>query len=734
MKLLVFIGLAFTLSCSSGRDAVIYVAPDGDDANSGSIDKPLATLFEARSRIRTIKESEDHPESGITVYVRGGEYFHDKTLVFGPEDSGSADDPVIVRSYPDETATFTGGRKLNDFQTVTDLAVMERLSEEARKHVVMADLKALGVTGYENINPMEGTTMHLFFNNEFMTLAQYPDEGDWLTVTEVPLDKNNRIEGDPRSRDAEGNTWGQHSGQLKFDDETPRSWSPLAADNLILHGYWYWDWRDGFQEMERIDAENGIIYLKEPYHFYGYRAGQRFYFRNVLEALDSPGEWYVDRANGILYFWPPAAVTDDNVMVSIAEYPAIKLENTDFMTLRGFRFEGFRNAAVIISGGSNNLIAECTMLNTGATPVSVSGGTKNGVTGCDIFQVASGCIGIFGGDRETLTPGYNYADNNHLHHYNRVNRIGPALSLYGVGNTLSHNKIHDAPHAGVWFQGNDNILEYNEVYDIALETGDVGGFYIGRDYTCRGNIIRYNYFHHIHGPGEFGAMPVYLDDFTSATTIYGNVFFDTSRAILVGGGRDNTIENNIFVKCSPSVQVDARGLTWATKYFNTEHPNYDRHLLDHMEAMNYTKPPYSEKYPELLTLFDDDPAVPRNNVVRRNISWGSEFLYLNDGIDIDLVAVKDNIIADEIIVSHHNRGEDAKVYHYHKEFTADDKKMIGRLTSTGNTIMNGNPGFTDIDKEDFSFLDDSPASKIGFEAIPFGKIGLYKGEYRQELE
>ena len=80
-----------------------------------------------------------------------------------------------------------------------------------------------------------------------------------------------------------------------------------------------------------------------------------------------------------------------------------------------------------------------------------------------------------------------------------------------------------------------------------------------------------------------------------------------------------------------------------------------------MEAMNYTNPPYSEKYPELLILFDDDPAVPRNNVVERNISWGSEFLYLNDGIDIDLVAVNDNIIADDIIVSHHNRGEDAKV-------------------------------------------------------------------------
>ncbi len=724
---LLLVSLLLSLSCSSGKDPNIYVASDGDNSNPGSIGKPLATLFEARDRIRALKASEGLPEGGITVFVREGTYNYSETFLLSAEDSGTEESPVAYRSYPGETVTFSGGRTLNEFEAVTDPAILDRLSAEARDHVVRANLKALGIEGYENINAQSGTMLDLFFDSEYMTLAQYPDSGKWLIVKDVPLDRNNRIEGDPRTRDANGTTVGQHSAQLVFDDDGPKSWSPAAVENMILHGYWYWDWRDGFQELESIDAEKGIIHLKEPYHFYGYRAGQRFYFRNVLEGLDNPGEFYIDRKNGLLYFWPPSTITDSNVLASIAEYPGIKCENTEHVTIRGFLFEGYRGAAVIISGGTYNLIAECTMRNIGGTPASVSGGTYNGISGCEIYNVASACIGVAGGDRKTLTPGYNFADNNHLHHYNIINRIGPAINLYGVANTLSHNEIHDAPHAGVWFGGNDNILEYNEVYDIALETGDVGAFYTGRDYSCRDNIIRYNYFHHIHGPGEFGAMPVYLDDFTSATMIYGNIFYDIARAVLVGGGRDNTIENNIFVKCDPSVQIDARGLTWATKYFNTKHPNYDRHLLNYMEAMNYREPPYSEKYPELLTLFDDDPAVPKNNVVRNNISWGSEFLYLNDGIELDLVAVSGNLIADDTILSRHMRGEDPKVYSHHEDFGADNDKVVKQLTGTGNRIMQGNPGFVDVAKENFSFTAGSPASEVDFQPIPFEKIGLYEG-------
>ena len=102
---------------------------------------------------------------------------------------------------------------------------------------------------------------------------------------------------------------------------------------------------------------------------------------------------------------------------------------------------------------------------------------------------------------------------------------------------------------------------------MALETHDVGAFYLGRNYTERGNVVRYNYFHHLGREGvkaEDLVQAVYLDDCASGTLVYGNVFYRAGRAAMIGGGRDNTIENNIFVECTPSVHVDARGLGWAS--------------------------------------------------------------------------------------------------------------------------------------------------------------------------
>ncbi len=719
--------LIISVSCSSGTKNVIYVATDGNDSASGSIDTPLATLTAARDHIRKMKAAGNLPDGGVTISVRGGEYVLDKPLVIGAEDAGTAETPIVYRGYPGEKVVLLGGRVVKDFRPVTDPAIKKRLSDKAAPQVRMVDLRASGITGYENINPKDGSTMDLFYNQEFMTMAQYPDTGSWLTVKEVPIDRNNLIVGDPRSRDADGNTWGQHSARLLYDDKRPQSWDPSAADNLILHGYWYWDWSDGFQEISGIDTGKGILYIKEPFHFYGYRAGQRFYFRNVLEALDSPGEWYIDRVNGVLYFWPPTPLEEGRAIVSVLEKPIVQLDSTAFVTVRNFQFEGARGTAFMINAGSNNLIAACDIINTGGTAVVIQGGTRNGVAGCNISQVATGCISLNGGERKSLTPGENYADNNDLHHFNRVNRIGPAVNLHGVGNMLSHNKIHDAPHAAVYFYGNENILEYNEVYNVALETGDVGGFYMGRDWTCRGNIIRYNYFHHIHGPGHGGARPVYLDDWASATTIEGNIFYDTTMAAFIGGGRDNRVENNVFVKCLPSIQIDARGLSWAAYYFDRSHPNHQSTLFDRMDAMNYSKPPFSEKYPKLVTLYDDDPAIPKYNVVSRNISFESQFIMLNDGLDFDTVTVRDNLIADKVIVDRRFRDAEPKVS------TAEDTEMVARLTGLGNRVIDGNPGFVDAANGDFRLREDSPAWELGFKAIPVDRIGLYVDEFRTVL-
>ena len=114
-------------------------------------------------------------------------------------------------------------------------------------------------------------------------------------------------------------------------------------------------------------------------------------------------------------------------------------------------------------------------------------------------------------------------------------------------------------------------IEFNEIHHVCLETGDVGAIYTGRDWTLRGNVIRHNFIHHTGGVG-MGSMGIYLDDCVSGTQIYGNVFCKVHRAAFIGGGRDYKVENNIFVDCTPAVELDGRGLskrpsgtTWSTR-------------------------------------------------------------------------------------------------------------------------------------------------------------------------
>ena len=96
----------------------------------------------------------------------------------------------------------------------------------------------------------------------------------------------------------------------------------------------------------------------------------------------------------------------------------------------------------------------------------------------------------------------NFATNNHIYDYSSWVRTGQyAINISGVGNYVAHNLIHDAPFEAIYLKGNEHILEYNEVYRVCQETGDAGALHTGRDWTWRGNIIRYNYWHDLKGPG-----------------------------------------------------------------------------------------------------------------------------------------------------------------------------------------------------------------------------------------
>src|SRR5207344_1160005 len=116
-----------------------------------------------------------------------------------------------------------------------------------------------------------------------------------------------------------------------------------------------------------------------------------------------------------------------------------------------------RGRAISMKGGTGNLIAGCSFTNICDTVVTIDEGTNNGIRSCDIFEVSSSGIQVTGRDRTRLTPAYNFAVNNYVHHYSRSQKSGTTgVSVSGVGNRMANNRVHDAPHHALGSGGNDN--------------------------------------------------------------------------------------------------------------------------------------------------------------------------------------------------------------------------------------------------------------------------------------
>ena len=115
-----------------------------------------------------------------------------------------------------------------------------------------------------------------------------------------------------------------------------------------MHGYWFWDWSDERQQVESIDTDKRIISVTPPYHNYGYRIGQWFYGLNILAELDKPGEWYLDRETGILYFWPPKPIEKGRAVVSVLNN-LVEMSGVSHVSIQGVIFEAARGTAVVMN-------------------------------------------------------------------------------------------------------------------------------------------------------------------------------------------------------------------------------------------------------------------------------------------------------------------------------------------------------------------------------------------------
>ncbi len=676
MAVWLLVGGLMSAAVSAPAGLTLHVAPGGQDtwsgrqAAPGNGDGPFATLPRARDEIRKLKAAGPLPAGGVTVEVAPGVYELTAPLALEAQDSGTPAARIVYRGQRGNRPRLVGGKVVTGFTKVSDAAELQRLDETARGHVYVADLRAQGVQAFAPLQPGPNWAqwspgLEVFWRDRPMTLARWPNQG-YAKIADLR---------GPTAVDVRG-TKGCKEGLFTYDGDRPARW--VGQPQVLLHGWWFWDWADQRLMVERIDpAKREIALQAKPLHAFGFRKGQWWYAANILCELDQPGEWYLDRATGRLYFWPPEPLADGDVKVSFLR-DLVTMKGVSSVTLQHLGLECVQGTAVTVDGGADVQLIGCDIRNTGGYAAALNG-KAHGVTGCDISQCGDGGVRLNGGDRRALLPGGLFAENNHVHHYGRVNPIlRAAFHLDGVGNRLSRNLIHDAPHKGILFSGNDHVIELNEIHNVVEHANDAGVMYAGYNPTMRGHIIRWNWIHHIYGYEGKGCIGIYLDDMFCSALMFGNVFYQVPRATFIGGGRDNTIENNVFVDCTPAVHVDARALGWAKDGVKT--------LLARLKEMPFSDEPWRTRFPQLLTYADDEPAVPKGNRVVRNICWGGKW--------------------DEV----------EQVARPHVKF---EDNLVGQ-----------DPLFVDAAKLDFRLRPDSPAHKLGFQPIPFERIGLYASELR----
>ena len=417
-----------------------------------------------------------------------------------------------------------------------------------------------------------------------MTLARWPNSGF------------TKIVGYPEAAgDEHGGKLGKLTGGFNYEGDRPSRWHDTS--DIWIHGYWAYDWANSYEHVASIDLAKRLIKTSPPYGHYGFRAGGdggRFFFLNILEELDEPGEWYLDRTSGILYFWPPQPIEQGRAMVSVVESPLIDIQGASHVTIQGLTIECARGTGIRIAGGDNDRVADCTLDDLGNYGVAIDGGTNH--SGRWLHHLRDRRRRRLRQRRRPQNPGRRRPRRREQPHPSHRPRgpaaTRPAILISGVGIRASNNLIHDHPHCAILFSGNEHVIECNEIHHVCLETGDVGAIYTGRDYTYRGNVIRHNFIHHTGGVG-MGSMGIYMDDCVSGTLIYGNVLWKLHRAVFLGGGRDFRVENNVFVDCDPAVELDDRGLSKSPVW----HDMVYKTMKQGLDAMNWRQPPYSTRVP-----------------------------------------------------------------------------------------------------------------------------------------
>jgi hypothetical protein len=651
--------------------AKVFVSPNGSDANDGSEAAPVATLTRARDLVRALKAA--GTTGAIAVAVQPGEYLVTGPLALSQQDSGAPESPVVYQAVQPGKAIFYGGKRLTGFQPVTEPAILERLPQEARSHVLRCDLKAHGITDYGQLvvrgfhQPPSPPTLELFVSGQPMTLARWPEKG-FVGIRKL-IQAGSKADGQP--------------SVFEYIDDRAARWT--NADDTWLFGYFRYLWADATVKVTKVDPA-AHTFATEAYQYGppGMDNGQgiQYYAFNLLEELDQPGEWYLDRKAGVLYLYPPTDLAQATVEIGMLTTPMVTMEKVTDVRLEGLTFDLARYNGLVLTGCSRCLVAGCTVRRMAGDGITIQGGEADGLLGCDIHTIGRQATGVNGGDRATLKPGRHFVENCRIYNFGRIDRTyTPAIMLEGVGNRVAHNLMYNGPSCAMRIEGNDHVIEFNAVHNVVQESDDQGAMELFGNPTYRGVVFRYNRFDNCGKSGTgrtiVGQGAIRFDDAISGMLVYGNVFVRCAHgvfgAVQINGGRDNVMDNNLFVDCKQGISggYDPGNVFWS------------KAAAKPLPAGFYINDLYLKRYPEMATML----VEPGINWVWRNVFYRCGPVVTGNQAALDLIENAD--------------------------FGEQD------------------PGFVNAAKGDYRLKAGAALfAAVGFRPIPVEEIGLYQDTYR----
>lgn len=578
----------------------LHVSIDGNDTLYGMNNSPVKTIARALELYKLGAARE--------IFVHQGVY--EETILLDEAFSG-----ITLKGIGEVTVKTDPVKiPLSEFKLVQEDDILSSLPHTARGKVLYADFPDCNIeypSLMGSITKQNESYYKVYQNGTELTNARYPN-GEGFTIASGSL------------TDTE-----DYSCEVIYYDDTEKLTRWNDAKDARVSIFRMCGYNMSNISLIKTDVNDKSITLDNPTGIKSHQViGDRFFVYNLIQELDIPGEWYIDRENERIYVFP---IDDFNGLeIATSTDSVIKIDNADNVLIENINFERTRGTGIEIRNADTVNIKNCNVDSAGKYGIFADGVTDTIIDGCEVSNISKG--GIYVNYAAYHDPDLkvqnNIIQNCDVYNIGTENFIAGGIYIGGTGNKVSGNTIHDTPHMAIWFDGNDNTVEYNEIYNALKYCDDAGIIYSNAGVYGFGSVVQYNYIHDCPtlNPNPTELYMIYLDYTTSGTTVKNNIFDAGDNLYhsfgLFGGGRNNVLDSNIFIGDAAFVLSNRyqNGAMHDALIESAGLPNYINSLTDSQKALWFEKyHAVEEEYKYYINGDDKNIGVPRDCEIKNNI-------------------------------------------------------------------------------------------------------------------